>query len=77
MIIPMNKFVSIQEADYAPCGIVPLYEHNHKVDYSIPWTIDSLKIVTPFPAEEDQHFTGYIIRPFQSMVFTTFYVNNR
>jgi hypothetical protein len=34
--------------------------------------IDSFKMVTPFPVEEDQHFTSYIIRPFQPMIYFGF-----
>jgi hypothetical protein len=59
----------LQEADLALLGVFPYYNKYHKVDYTIPWFIDSIKIVAPFPKEDDEIFFTSIIRPFQTNVF--------
>ena len=61
-------FLIEKEADLAPCGIIASHSKYQKVDFTVPWMIEHLEIVVPWPEEEDSTFSISVIQPFQPMV---------
>jgi len=54
----------IQEVDIAPCGSSMSHSKYQRVDLSVPWLIQPLRIVVPWPKEENQQLIA-VTRPFQ------------
>ena len=57
-----------KEADIGPCGVgssIVVYE---RCDISIPWLIQPLRMVVPWPKEQQTNDLIAAIRPFHSTV---------
>ena len=53
--------------DIAPCGVSMSQSRFKTVDFTIPWLIDPLRLVVPWPKEEHQQLIA-VTRPFQMAV---------
>ena len=55
----------MQEADLAPCGVISSHSKYQQVDLTVPFLMETIELVVPWPEEEDQPAQDESIEPTQ------------
>lgn len=58
----------MQEADLAPCGVISSHSKYQQVDLTVPFLMETIELVVPWPEEQDHNLIA-AIRPFQPIVY--------
>ena len=58
----------MQVVDLAPCGVAISHSKYEEVDLSIPWLIQPIRMVVPWPEDGNENLIA-ITRPFEPPVY--------